>query len=125
MLDILQSIYDGVLFGATYALIGIGFTLVFGVMHKINMAYAAASIGGAYLGLLVLKLMAGAPTALVFFGAFLGGGVLGYLVYLACFHFIPLSSPLATLMSTVGMLLLVDEIIVHLTNGVPQNYPAM
>ena len=125
MLDILQSICDGVLFGATYALIGIGFTLVFGVMHKINMAYAAASIGGAYLGLLVLKLMAGAPPALVFFGAFLGGGVLGYLVYLTCFHFIPLSSPLATLMSTVGMLLLVDEIIVHLTNGVPQNYPAM
>src|SRR5688572_1120553 len=125
MLDILQSLCDGVLFGATYALIGIGFTLVFGVMHKINMAYAAASIGGAYLGLLVLKLMAGAPPALVFFGAFLGGGVLGYLVYLACFHFIPLSSPLATLMSTVGMLLLIDEVIVHLTNGVPQNYPAM
>jgi branched-chain amino acid transport system permease protein len=125
MLDILQSLSDGVLFGATYALIGIGFTLVFGVMHKINMAYAAASIGGAYLGLLVLKLMAGAPPALVFFGAFLGGGVLGYFVYLTCFHFIPLSSPLATLMSTVGMLLLIDEIIVHLTNGVPQNYPAM
>jgi branched-chain amino acid transport system permease protein len=125
MLDFFQALSDGVLFGATYALIGIGFTLVFGVMHKINMAYAAASIGGAYLGLLVLKLMAGAPPALVFFGAFLGGGVLGYLVYLTCFHFIPLSSPLATLMSTVGMLLLVDEIIVHLTNGVPQNYPAM
>jgi branched-chain amino acid transport system permease protein len=125
MLDILQSLCDGVLFGATYALIGIGFTLVFGVMHKINMAYAAASIGGAYCGLLVLKLLAGAPPALVFFCAFLGGGVLGYLVYLTCFHFIPLASPLATLMSTVGMLLLIDEIIVHLTNGVPQNYPAM
>jgi branched-chain amino acid transport system permease protein len=94
-------------------------------MHKLNMAYAAASIGGAYSGLLLLKVMAGAPPALVFFCAFLGGGVLGYLVYLTCFHFIPLSSPLATLMSTVGMLLLVDEIIVHLTNGVPQNYPAM
>ena len=31
MLDILQAVSDGVLFGATYALIGIGFTLVFGV----------------------------------------------------------------------------------------------
>ena len=48
MLDFLQSLSDGLLFGATYALIGIGFTLVFGVMHKINMAYAAASVGGAY-----------------------------------------------------------------------------
>jgi branched-chain amino acid transport system permease protein len=125
MLDFLQTLSDGVLFGATYALIGIGFTLVFGVMHKINMAYAAASIGGAYAGLLVLKLTAAAPAWAVFLGAFVAGGALGALVYVACFHFIPLSSPLATLMSTVGMLLLIDEVIVHLTAGMPQNYPAM
>jgi len=125
LLDFLQTLSDGVLFGATYALIGIGFTLVFGVMHKINMAYAAASIGGAYAGLLVLKALASAPAWMVFLGAFLAGGVLGWVVYAACFHFIPLSSPLAPLMSTVGMLLLIDEVIVHLTAGMPQNYPAM
>ncbi len=124
MLDFLQAVSDGVLFGSTYALIGIGFTLVFGVMHKINMAYAAASVGGAYCGLLVLKVMASAPPALVFLAAFAAGGVLGWVVYLACFHFIPLSSPLATLMSTVGMLLLIDEVIVHITEGVPLTYPA-
>jgi branched-chain amino acid transport system permease protein len=125
MLDILQAASDGVLFGATYALIGIGFTLVFGVMHKINMAYAAASVGGAYAGLLVLQVAAGAPPWLVFFAAFFAGGALGWLVYLACFHFIPLTSPLATLMSTVGMLLLIDEVIVHVTEGMPLSYPAM
>ena len=74
MLDFLQSVSDGVLFGATYALIGIGFTLVFGVMHKLNLSYAAASIGGAYAGLLVLQVMAGAPPWLVFLGAFAAGG---------------------------------------------------
>jgi branched-chain amino acid transport system permease protein len=125
MLDILQAASDGVLFGATYALIGIGFTLVFGVMHKINMAYAAASVGGAYAGLLVLQVAAGAPPWVVFLAAFFAGGALGWLVYLACFHFIPLSSPLATLMSTVGMLLLIDEVIVHMTEGMPLSYPAM
>jgi branched-chain amino acid transport system permease protein len=125
VLDFLQAVTDGVLFGATYALIGIGFTLVFGVMHKINMAYAAASIGGAYAGLLVLKFAAGASPWLVYLCAFLSGGLLGYLVYIACFHFIPLANPLATLMSTVGMLLLIDEVVVHTTDGMPQNYPAM
>ena len=125
MLDFLQAASDGVLFGATYALIGIGFTLVFGVMHKVNMAYAAASVGGAYAGLLVLKVMAAAPPAVVFFGAFVAGGLLGWVVYVTCFHFIPLSNPLATLMSTVGMLLLIDEIIVHVTAGMPQAYPAI
>jgi branched-chain amino acid transport system permease protein len=125
MLDLLQAISDGVLFGATYALIGIGFTLVFGVMHKINMAYAAASVGGAYAGLLALTAVTTPPPWVVFLGGVLAGGVIGYLVYLACFHFIPLASPLGTLMSTVGMLLLIDEIIVHTTAGMPQSYPAM
>jgi branched-chain amino acid transport system permease protein len=124
-LDFIQAVSDGVLFGATYALIGIGFTLVFGVMHKINMAYAAASVGGAYAGLIVLQVLAGAPPWVVFFCAFLSGGLLGWMVYVTCFHFIPLSSPLATLMATVGMLLLIDEVIVHLTAGMPLSYPAM
>jgi branched-chain amino acid transport system permease protein len=126
MLDFLQAVSDGVLFGATYALIGIGFTLVFGVMHKLNLAYAASSIGGAYAGLLLLKLLwPEVPPWLVFFAAFVAGGVLGWLVYLTCFHFIPSASSLATLMATVGMLLLIDEVIVHATEGMPINYPAM
>ena len=44
--DYLQAITDGVMQGAYYALIGIGFTLIFGVMNKINLAYAAAAFGG-------------------------------------------------------------------------------
>jgi branched-chain amino acid transport system permease protein len=124
MIDVLQAIADGALFGATYALIGIGFTLIFGVMHKLNMSYAAASIGGAYCGL-VVTLLVPAPPWLVFAAATAAAAVIGYVVYLTCFRFIPLASPLATLMATVGMLLLIDEIIVHVTAGMPQNYPAV
>jgi branched-chain amino acid transport system permease protein len=125
LLDFIQAVFDGLLFGATYALIGIGFTLVFGVMHKLNLAYAAASVGAAYAGLLILQVGAGAPAWSVFLCAFLAGGIIGWLVYLTCFHFIPLANPLAPLMATVGMLLLIDEIVVHVTAGMPQNYPAM
>jgi branched-chain amino acid transport system permease protein len=125
LLDFIQAVFDGLLFGATYALIGIGFTLVFGVMHKLNLAYAAASVGAAYAGLLILQVGAGAPAWAVFLCAFLAGGIIGWLVYLTCFHFIPLANPLAPLMATVGMLLLIDEIVVHVTAGMPQNYPAM
>jgi branched-chain amino acid transport system permease protein len=124
LIDAIQSLADGVLFGATYALLGIGFTLVFGVMHKLNLSYAAASIGAAYASLLILAGMK-APAALVYLAAATSGGVIGGLVYLIAFRFIPLASPLATLMSTVGLLLLIDELIVHSTDGVPLNYPAL
>ena len=53
LLDFFQSITDGLLFGSIYALIGIGFTLIFGVMHKLNLAYGAASIAGAYVSIAV------------------------------------------------------------------------
>ncbi|MFY7984045.1 MAG: branched-chain amino acid ABC transporter permease, partial [Burkholderiaceae bacterium] len=100
----------------------IGFTLIFGVMHKINLSYAAASIGAAYLSLIVVTAV---PTPLVYGFAALVGGVLGWLIYLICFRFIPINNPLATLMSTVGMLLAIEELISHLTYGMPQNYPAL
>ena len=120
-LDLVQSLMDGVMFGATYALIGIGFTLIFGVMHKINLSYAAASVGAAYLSLLIVSV---APSPVVYLMAALCGGVLGALVYFVCFRFLPLNQSLATLMSTVGMLLVLEESIVHATAGMPQNYPA-
>jgi branched-chain amino acid transport system permease protein len=121
-LDLVQSLMDGVMFGATYALIGIGFTLIFGVMHKINLSYAAASVGAAYLSLLIVSV---APTPLVYLFAALCGGLLGALIYFVCFIFLPLNQALATLMSTVGMLLVLEEAIVHATAGMPQNYPAL
>ena len=120
-LDLVQSLMDGVMFGATYALIGIGFTLIFGVMHKINLSYAAASVGAAYLSLLIVSV---APSPVVYLMAAVCGGVLGALVYFVCFRFLPLNQSLATLMSTVGMLLVLEESIVHATAGMPQNYPA-
>ena len=75
LIDAVQSAADGLLFGATYALLGIGFTLIFGVMHKINLSYAAASIGAAYASLLILAVIK-APAILVFLIAAAAGHVL-------------------------------------------------
>lgn len=124
VIDTVQSILDGLMFGSIYALLGIGFTLIFGVMHKINLSYAAASIAGAYSSLAILQVM-DAPPIVVFLCAALASAVIGFIVYLCCFRFIPSEKPLATLMSSVGMLILIDEIVVHMTAGMPEPYPAM
>ena len=123
-LDFFQSITDGVLFGSIYALIGIGFTLIFGVMHKINLAYGAASIAGAYVSIAVAAYVP-LPALVTFLVAAIASGGIAFLIYLLNFRFIPLASPLATLMATVGMLILIDEIVVHATDGMPQPYPAL
>ena len=92
MIDYIQAAFDGLLFGTTYSLIGIGFTLIFGVMHKINMSFAAASIAGAYCGLLA-PMAATQPWA-IFLTAVIASAVIGYAIYLCCFRFVPLASPL-------------------------------
>jgi branched-subunit amino acid ABC-type transport system permease component len=122
---VVQAIIDGILVGTTYALIGIGFTLIFGVMHKLNLAFAAASIAGAFASLVAWQHFKDMPVPLVFLIAAVAAGALGYVIYLTCFRFIPLKSPLATLMATVGMLIFLEEVITHVSDGKAQNYPGM
>jgi hypothetical protein len=122
---LIQAIIDGILVGTTYALIGIGFTLIFGVMHKLNLAFAAASITGAFISLVAWQSAKWLPVPLVFLVAALAAGAFGYVIYLTCFRFIPLKSPLATLMATVGMLIFLDEVVTHISDGKAQDYPGM
>lgn len=124
MLDYLQTGLDGALFGTTYALIGIGFTLVFGVMRKINMSYAASSLTAAYIGLSA-TLIAPNSTLLVVLCAVMAGGIIGAIIYLACFRFIPRYNELASLMASIGALLTFEELLVHATNGMPTAYPSL
>ncbi len=56
LLDIVQQSINGIMYGAFYALIGIGFTLFFGVMKKFNLAYGPTIMVGIYLGLIPLNL---------------------------------------------------------------------
>ena len=124
VVEITQSVWDGILFGSTYALIGIGFTLIFGAMGKLNMAYAGTAIAGAYVGLAVSMLF-DAPIILVFVASALVSTMMGYFTYQTCFRFIPTHNHLASLMASVGGLFLIDEVIVHATRGSPLNFPAL
>lgn len=46
--EMLQATFDGVTKGATYALVALGFTLVFGVLRRVDLAYGASTMLGLY-----------------------------------------------------------------------------
>ncbi|MCP4790471.1 MAG: branched-chain amino acid ABC transporter permease [Gammaproteobacteria bacterium] len=123
-IDIIQSLIDGVLFGSIYALIGLGFTLIFGAMHKLNLAYAASGIAGAYAGLMSLTIL-GLPALMAFFIGPITAGIIGLLLYFACFRFMPRGNHLAPLMASIGALFFIDEVIIHETSGSPLSFPAV
>ena len=46
--DLAQNTLDGLMLGSAYALLALGFTLIFGVLRRANLAYGPAIMLGAY-----------------------------------------------------------------------------
>jgi branched-subunit amino acid ABC-type transport system permease component len=46
--DLIQNTLDGLAAGASYALLAVGFTLIFGVLRRVNLSYGPAIMFGAY-----------------------------------------------------------------------------
>lgn len=49
LVDFVQNTLDGLTAGASYALLAVGFTLIFGVLRRANLSYGPAIMLGAYL----------------------------------------------------------------------------
>lgn len=60
----LQHLLNGITIGASYALIALGYTLVYGVLKLINFAHGEIYMIGAYLGFVLVSLL---PSLLPFF----------------------------------------------------------
>jgi branched-chain amino acid transport system permease protein len=75
----LQSLISGLLVGGVYALIGIGLTIIFGVMRVINFAHGELLMVGMYMTFFVFTLLGIDPflsIVLVIPGMFLFGAIL-------------------------------------------------
>ena len=48
MIDVIQNTLDGLSIGSSYALLALGFTLIFGVLRRANLSYGPAIMFGAY-----------------------------------------------------------------------------
>ena len=48
MIKLIQTIVDGLGVGSTYALLALGISLIFGVMHLVNFAHGELITVGAY-----------------------------------------------------------------------------
>src|SRR4029450_5407841 len=78
MEQLLQHLVNGLVLGGTYALLGIGLTLIFGLMNVVNFAHGEFYTLGAYVSFAAL-----AFAGIDFFAALLvgigGGAALGWL----------------------------------------------
>jgi len=111
----LQQVVNGLTLGSTYAVIALGYTLIFGVLNIVNMAHGEIFMIGAFVGLmLVTKFNVSIFVALA--GAMAVGAGLGYLLERVALR--PLRrrevSHLAPLISTIGVSIFLESLALKL-----------
>ena len=109
---LLQQIVNGITIGSTYALVAIGFTMVFGVLELTNFSNSSLYMFGAYITYLCYAIT-GMPFFLAFGISIVLTGVLGYAIdRFALRKLRRMHAPkLSGLITTLGMSMVVDNAI--------------
>jgi len=85
MLTSLEPLINGILLGGLYAVIGIGLSIIFGIMRQVNLAHGELMILSSYFGLVFLQLL-GLHPLLTFLLVIPAIFILGYLVQTFLFN---------------------------------------
>ncbi|MEO6200870.1 MAG: branched-chain amino acid ABC transporter permease [Cryobacterium sp.] len=81
----MQLFLDGIFLGSIYALFAIGFTLVFGILDRLNLAHAAVFTAGALVGIEIVTRF-GVPIWLLIPIVLIVGALLGILIERVAFR---------------------------------------
>ena len=112
VINIVQNLLDGIMVGSSYALLGLGFTLIFGVLRRVNLAYGSTILIGVFAGSTLLQVMPGQPilALLITIGMTV---IAGIYVERLCFRLIPQDAVLASMVSSFAIWMQLDELVVQ------------
>lgn len=123
MADLLQPLADGVMLGATYSLLGLGFTLIFGVLRRLNLAFGPTVLVGIYAGSLWHWLRPGSlwpVAALTVAGAVLAG----LYVERCSFSALARQAPVVSMISSFAVSMQLQELVTLVAPSRTMPYPA-
>jgi branched-chain amino acid transport system permease protein len=125
----IQQLINGLTLGSIYALMALGYTMVYGILLMINFAHSEIFMVGAYLGFWALSLLGfmhqllPAYFVIVFVGAMLGAGLLAVTVEKIAYKPLRRAPRLAPLISAIGVSIFLQNLIMLLVSAQSQPYP--
>ncbi|MGE0348100.1 branched-chain amino acid ABC transporter permease [Hydrogenophaga sp.] len=130
---LLQQIINGLVLGSMYALVALGYTMVYGIIGLINFAHGDVLMVGALTSWTVIGWMmeasTGLPTWLVLFMAtmiaMLVCAVLNFAIEKLAYRPLRNSNRLAPLITAIGMSLLLQTFAMIIWEPNPKSYPSM
>ncbi|QQK76607.1 branched-chain amino acid ABC transporter permease [Salicibibacter cibarius] len=110
-MDVLaQQLFNGLTIGSVYALVALGLTLVYGILHVPNFAHGALYMVGGYVTLMSMTLL-GMPYFVGMFIAILVVGVIAILMERLVFNQLRDSPPIHDKIAAIGLLLFLETLI--------------
>lgn len=123
MVEFIQQLINGLSLGSVYALIALGYTMVYGIIGLINFAHGDIYMVGAYIGFFVATYlhMPFLPTLII---AMVGSGIVGIIIERVAYKPLRRSSNTALLITAIGISLLLENGFNFLFGGNPRTYPS-
>ena len=117
-----QQLINGLMLGASYSLLAIGYTLIFGVLNLLYFAHGEVFMVGAFVGLF-LVLYAGTNIYVALVGAMIACAVLGALAFFVAVRPVPKDRSLAPLISTIGLTIVLQNLAIYVFGGQQFSFP--
>ena len=108
----LQQLINGIQIGSIYALIALGYTMVYGIVRLINFAHADIFMVGAYMGFFLAPVMAkvfGGAFIPTIIAAMLITGLLGFVMEKLAYRPLRYKSRLSALITALGVSLFLEN----------------
>jgi len=124
-----QQLINGLNIGAIYALIALGYTMVYGILRLINFAHGDVYMVGAFAGYFIalsLGLSAGpslGAIALVLLGSMIIAAVIGMAIERFTYRPVRMYSRMTTLIMAIGVSLLIEYLFVAVIGAAPRAFP--
>ncbi len=128
MAEFLQQLLNGLSLGAIYALIALGYTMVYGVLRFINFAHSDVFMVGAFIGYFVGRIVPEGTLwggLVVLLAAMAGCAVLGMLIERLAYRPLRGAPTLNVLITAIGVSLLLEYSGQVFFGAAPRTFPAI
>ncbi|KEQ22106.1 branched-chain amino acid ABC transporter permease [Paenibacillus tyrfis] len=122
-MDWAQQIVNGISLGSIYALIALGYTMVYGIIKLINFAHGDVFMIGAFVGFYAIKGWGvGIVPALLL--SMVVCAILGVLIEKVAYKRLRNATRIASLITAIGVSLLIEYGTIYLRGAQPEAYPS-
>ncbi len=127
----IQTLVTGVVTGCLYALIALGYTMVYGVLKLLNFAHGDLYMIGAFLGYFVIRWFGGAASLVIpvplliiimFIVAGVGVGMLGMAIERFAYRPLRNAPRIAPLITALGISFILEDAVLLLFGGYVRQY---